>query len=291
MKPIDLSPKKKLLEQKLYPSKRWGQNFLNNEMIVKKILTNFDCETNDGILEIGPGLGIMTRYLFKKAKRVVSIEIDQKLVKVLEEQFATQDNFRIIKNDFLDVDLITLVKEEFKNCSQVHVVANLPYYVTTPILFKLFDNRQLFTSFLLMMQKEVAERITSLPNKKTYNNLSVMCQYYSDVKISLNIKKSNFFPQPQVDSCMVSFKIKNNHLVANEKEFNFFLRKIFAMKRKTLVNNLNFFTKNKLHSQELVQRMLLAPNVRSEQLTVQQFVILYHFIKENDKIRLDSEVV
>ncbi|WP_342223909.1 16S rRNA (adenine(1518)-N(6)/adenine(1519)-N(6))-dimethyltransferase RsmA [Spiroplasma endosymbiont of Asaphidion curtum] len=281
-----MKPQAILLKYNLHPIKKWGQNFLNNEQIVNQITNSFGCENTDGILEIGPGLGIMTASLLKKAQKVVSIEIDKKLIPILNEHFKNETNFKLINDDFLNVNLSLLIKEHFVNIKRIHIVANLPYYLTSPILFKLLDNVQYFTSFTLMMQKEVAQRITSLPNNKAYSNLSVICQYYSKVSILLKISRHNFFPEPNVDSWIVHFALQKNYQVDNEREFNDFVRKLFAMKRKTLLNNLNLITNNKQISESLILKLNLPLTIRSEQLTIEQFINLYHFVKDNGNIIL-----
>ncbi|WP_338981836.1 16S rRNA (adenine(1518)-N(6)/adenine(1519)-N(6))-dimethyltransferase RsmA [Spiroplasma endosymbiont of Eupeodes luniger] len=281
-----MKPQAVLLKYNLHPMKKWGQNFLNNEQIVNQITNTFRCENTDGILEIGTGLGIMTVSLLKKAQKVVSIEIDKKLIPILNEQFKNEANFKLINNDFLNVNLPLLIKEHFVNIKRIHIVANLPYYLTSPILFKLLDNVEYFTSFTLMMQKEVAQRIISLPDNKAYSNLSVICQYYSKVSIPLKVSRHNFFPEPNVDSWIVHFDLQKKYQVDNEREFNDFVRKLFAMKRKTLLNNLNVITNNKQISESLILKLNLPLTIRSEQLTIEQFINLYHFVKDNGNIIL-----
>lgn len=210
--------KKKLYKHNLRPIKSFGQNFLSDNKIIKKIV-NAETIVNKQIIEIGPGLGNLTQELVKTAKKVVAIEIDKKLVPILREEFIDNYNIKIINQDFLKINIQQLIADEFNSQEDIIVIANLPYYLTSPIIIKLLENVDYFSSFVLMMQKEVAQRLSAQPNNKVYNNLSVMVQYYCQVSILFDVKPQSFFPQPKITSSVVLFTIKKQRIKINEDKF------------------------------------------------------------------------
>lgn len=270
--------KELLNKYNLHTKKRLGQNFLINDHIITNIFNKSDINDGDGVIEIGPGLGTMTKQLLNYKLKVVIIEIDKDLIIPLQEQFIN-NNVEIINEDFLNIDLEVIVEKFFNKDQKIHIVANLPYYITTPILFKCFESKNLFSSFIFMMQKEVGQRIVSGNNKKNYNNLSVICQFYSQPKIILEVNRNNFFPVPNVDSVVVNFQLHNKYQIDDNEQFTQFVRKLFIYKRKTLFNNLNHIVNDKNQTMLILEQLNLNLLIRSEQLSVQDFINLYKIIK------------
>lgn len=270
--------KKQLEKHNLRPVKAFGQNFLSDNNIIKKIADAQDI-TNKNVIEIGPGLGHLTKELVSKAKKLVAIEIDKKLVPVLKEEFKSNNNFEVINDDFLNVNLKELIKKQFNNERDVVVVANLPYYLTSPIILKLLENIDLFMSFVLMMQKEVALRLNAGINTKAYNNLSIMIQYYCQTKILFDVKPQSFFPAPKITSSVVLFTTKSERKLIDDKNFWKFVRSCFVNKRKTLINNLGNYLNNKEQAISIVEKLNWSLNIRAENLTFDMFLDLFNQVK------------
>ncbi|MDQ7982984.1 MAG: 16S rRNA (adenine(1518)-N(6)/adenine(1519)-N(6))-dimethyltransferase RsmA [Spiroplasma sp.] len=266
-----------LTNNNLHPVKSLGQNFLFDQNIIKKIANVVNIE-NKNILEIGTGLGHLTKSLTTKAKKVVTIEIDKKLIPYLNEEFKEINNVKIINQDFLKVDLATLIKNEFAGDDQVIVIANLPYYLTSPIILKLLENITFFSAFVLMMQKEVSQRLNAKVNTKAYSNLSVMCQFYCQLKVVFDVKPQSFFPAPKVTSSVVLFQVNDEVKLENAKEFWSFVRSCFANKRKTLVNNLTKYL-TKQEANDLMEQLNWSPTIRAENLTFVMFHELFLQVK------------
>lgn len=212
---------KKILDKNdLHPVKSFGQNFLFDNNIINKI-ANAQAIEGKNVIEIGPGLGNLTEKIIAKAKKLVAIEIDKKLISVLQDKFNNKKNFKVINEDFLNINLQKLIAEEFDNEKGIIVIANLPYYLTSPIILKLVSNFEAFNSFTLMMQKEVAVRLTAKINSKNYSNLSIMVQYYCDSKILFDIKPQSFYPCPKVTSSLVFFKMKHQNILTKAETDKF----------------------------------------------------------------------
>lgn len=272
-----------LAKNNLHPIKNFGQNFLFDKNIIKKI-TNVEAIENKNVIEIGTGLGHLTKFLVSKAKKVVSIEIDKKLVAYLEQEFKDVDNLVIVNQDFLKLNLANLIAKEFDSKQDIIVIANLPYYLTSPIILKLLENVHFFSAFVLMMQKEVAQRLNAKIGTKNYNNLSIMCQFYCQVRVMFDVSPQSFFPAPKITSSVVSFKVRENIVLVDEKEFWAFVRSCFSSKRKTLTNNLTKY----LPKEEIIT--LLAElgwplTIRAENLTFEMFQKLFLILKNNKKIK------
>ncbi len=184
----------------MVPRKRWGQHFLIDRNILSKVVRTAGIEETDVVLEVGPGLGMLTLALAKEAKRVIAVEIDQKLVEILKEKVADCPNVEIIRKDIMEVDFNDLIE---RGGQPLKVVANLPYQISTPLLFRFIESRSVFASLTLMLQKEVAERMTAPPGGKDYGPLSIFTQIVSDFSIQFLIKPSAFFPPPKVDSALI----------------------------------------------------------------------------------------
>ncbi len=272
-----------LTDNNLHPVKSLGQNFLFDQNIIKKIANVVNIE-NKNVLEIGTGLGHLTKTLVSKAKKVVTIEVDKKLLPYLTEEFKDTNNLKIINQDFLKIDLTDLITKEFANDNQIIVIANLPYYLTSPIILKLLENVKYFSAFVLMMQKEVSQRLNAKVNTKAYSNLSVMCQFYCQVKVVFDVKPQSFFPAPKVTSSVVLFQVKDNINLEDEKQFWTFVRSCFTNKRKTLVNNLTKYL-TKAAANELIKSLKWSPTIRAESLTFAMFQELFLILKQEKKLK------
>jgi len=265
----------------LHAIKKFGQNFLIDNNIIIKMAKINNVEKTDGILEIGSGLGHLTNELIKTAQTVVTVEIDKKLVPILELELGTNNNLTIINADFLKLDLQQLITTHFTAKQKIHVVGNLPYYITSQIVLKLLENIELFASFTLTMQKEVAQRFCAKPKTKNYNNLSIMCQFYCDLKIAFDISPNSFIPVPNVTSSVVTFKVNPKLQLSEPKLFWIFVRSCFTNKRKTLANNLGIYLKNKEQAISIINDLNWKSTIRSEELTFMMFYELFNFINNN----------
>ncbi len=233
---------KEILDQyQFHFKKSLGQNFLIDPNILRKITESADLGKNDGVIEIGPGIGSLTEHLARAAGKVVAIEIDRRLQPILEETLSDYENVSFVWGDVLQLDLQQLIKQHFAETESVHVVANLPYYVTTPILMKLLEDRLPLKSIVVMMQKEVADRIAASEGSKDYGSLSIAAQYYAIPEKAMRVPHSVFIPRPHVDSMVLKLTLRENPPVDLRDEELFFkvVRAGFAQRRKTLYNNLS----------------------------------------------------
>ena len=249
--------------------KHYGQNFIIDPSVVRNI-ANHSGE-GDFVLEIGPGLGALTQQLAHNYKHVVAYEIDVHMVEILSETLEDYDNIEIIHEDFLKADLS-------KYPQPLTVCANLPYYITTPILFKLMEYD--IAKMTVMVQKEISDRLTAKPNTKDYAALSIQMQYYFDIKTVLKVSKESFHPRPNVESSVIQFIPKNQSLPFNEKDFFVFVKKCFQFRRKTLVNNLKTLELD-CNYQEVLESLDINTNVRAESLTFNDYVRLYGVLYAN----------
>lgn len=257
-------------------TKSLGQNFLIDDTVLMDIVEGAEVNKEDLVIEIGPGVGTLTRELLKRAKRVVSIELDSDLIPILEEELKGFDNFQLIHKDALKVNFSEIIGEE----KSVKVVANLPYYVTTPIIAKLLTGNYKFDSLTIMIQKEVAERIAAAPDTKEYGALSILVQYYCDTEIIRKVSPSSFIPQPKVESIVIKLDRLSEPRVKVQDEKLYFTisRDAFNMRRKTLWNALKPL---KLEKEKLEQGFADAgidPKRRGETLSLQEFANLTNSI-------------
>ena len=260
-----------------FAKKKFGQNFLTSASILEHIIKVANVTKEDIVLEIGPGIGSLTEYLATSAKKVIAYEIDTDMVNILADTLSKYDNVKVINKDFLEVDLDNDIKEYFDNCNSIKVVANIPYYITTPILFKLLENNHI-SDMYFMMQKELGDRLTGKPNSKDYNALSVIINYKTNAKIEFDVPRNFFFPVPNVDSIILSLKCKqNDYDIDNEDKFFEFVQSLFSMRRKTIVNNLS--SSKYQYSKELIKEHLLSLNLkettRAEELDLNKIIELY----------------
>ena len=265
--------------------KKFGQNFLIDIHVLDKIITAANITKEDTILEIGPGIGSMTQYLCEKAGKVISVEIDKMLIPILQENLINYDNFILINDDFLKLDIKQLLKEH--NCNKVKVVANLPYYITTPIIMSLFENNIPIESITVMVQKEVAQRMQASPGSKDYGALSLAIQYYSTTEIIANVPPNCFMPRPNVGSAVIKLTLRDNEPYPLEDKNLMFklVRAAFNQRRKTLVNSIknaaNLDTTKEAISSAL-EEMNLSPSVRGEALSLEEFCILSNILSKNN---------
>ena len=258
--------------------KKFGQNFLIDEGIVNKIVREAGVTKDDFVLEIGPGIGTMTQYLAQAAGKVIAVEIDKNLIPILEDTLSGYDNVRVINEDVLKLDLKKLADEE-NNGKPVKVVANLPYYITTPIIMGLFENHIPATSITVMVQKEVAERMQAGPGGKDYGALSLAVQYYAEPYIVANVPPNCFMPRPNVGSAVIRLTLHENPPTTVKDESLMFriIRASFNQRRKTLLNGLNNspeIAATKEQIQTAFEKLGFPANVRGETLTLKEFAAL-----------------
>ena len=257
--------------------KSLGQNFLIDPNILRNIVSHANLTEESGAIEVGPGIGALTEHLARAAKKVVSFEIDQRLLPVLEDTLSPYDNVKIVHSDILKADVVKVIEEEMPGINDIMVVANLPYYVTTPILMKLLNDRLPIRGFVVMMQKEVADRITAKPGTKEYGSLSIAIQYYCTAEVATIVPKTVFMPQPNVDSAVIRL-IKHDKppvTVINEDFLFEVTRASFAQRRKTILNNLQAGLQDGKKKKDLIVAALetsgIEPTRRGETLTIEEF--------------------
>jgi 16S rRNA (adenine1518-N6/adenine1519-N6)-dimethyltransferase len=253
-------------------SKRLGQNFLIDGNIINKIVDAADIDENSGVIEIGPGFGTLTQCISKRAKKVVAIEIDKSLIAIHKETLP-YDNIKFIYEDFMKVDVDKLIEEEFQGMD-VKIVANLPYYITTPIIMKVLEEKCKVSKIVIMVQKEVAKRLNAKPGTKEYGAITLAVQYRADTNVAMIVPNSVFMPRPKVDSAVIALSIleKTRVEVIDEKMLFTTIRASFGQRRKTLLNGLSH---NLDMPKETVIKILnnanIDPGVRGETLNLEQF--------------------
>jgi 16S rRNA (adenine1518-N6/adenine1519-N6)-dimethyltransferase len=269
---------KEILEENgFYMKKKFGQNFLIDQNILSSIVTKSEINKNVNVIEIGPGIGSLTEHLLESANHVISYEIDNTLIPILTKQFASYDNFTLLNQDILKADIASDIKKYFNNDYPVYVVANLPYYITTPIIMHLLENVPQIKRYTVMVQLEVADRICANKGGKDYNNLTIAISYRAKVYKAINVSRNVFMPKPNVDSAVVIFDIYDEkpYKANNEKFFFSLIKKAFANRRKTLVNNLNQgYNISKDEIMFLLESLNIDINIRSEALSIEQFITL-----------------
>lgn len=258
-------------------NKSLGQNFLINEEVVKNIVECSNIEKEDLVIEIGPGLGTLTKYLLEKAGKVICIELDTKMLQILKDRFSLYDNFELINNDVLKVDLKNIIEKEKTQgkIKQVKIVANLPYYITTPIIMKLLEEELELESITVMIQKEVADRLIAIPGDKNTGAITYSVYYYASSEAIMEVPNSSFIPEPEVTSKVIKLNIRKEPVVTpkdKEKMFKI-IKYAFTQKRKTLLNSLtnNKIFENKQQGIEILNSLQINENCRPEELTLEQF--------------------
>lgn len=255
-------------------NKDLGQNFLIDDNVIENIVESAEINKKDFVIEIGPGLGTLTSRLVEKAGKVIAIELDKKMLQILNDRFALYDNFSLINEDVLKVDLNNLIQQENTQNYTVKIVANLPYYITTPIVMKLLEEKLNIDSITVMVQKEVADRLTETPGGKNTGAITYCVYYHAEPKEVLTVPNTSFVPEPKVDSEVIKLNIRKEPPVdlVDEKVFFKVVKASFMQRRKTLLNGLSnsgIASKEKL--KEILQELNLSENVRGESLSIEQF--------------------
>lgn len=269
-------------------NKSLGQNFLISQEVVQTIIESSNISKEDLVIEIGPGLGTLTKYLLEKAKKVICIELDKKMINILEDRFALYQNFELLNQDVLKVDLKKIIEEEKKdkNIKTAKIVANLPYYITTPIIMKLLEEQLPLESITVMIQKEVADRLIAIPGEKETGAITYRVYYHAKSEGILEVPKDSFIPEPEVTSKVIRLNIRKEAPVQVEKPELMFqiIKSAFMQRRKTLLNvlvNTKIFS-NKEEGINKLQKLGMNCNIRPEKLTLQDYANLVKLIEKSD---------
>lgn len=259
--------------------KSLGQNFLIDVNILESIIRHAGIDKETGVIEIGPGIGALTEQLAIHAEKVVAFEIDKRLIPILKDTLEPYSNLTLIHQDILKANVKEVMEEQFKPDQPVHVVANLPYYITTPILMKLVRENLPVSSITVMIQKEVADRMSAKPNTKSYGSLTIALQYYTEAEVVMTVPKTVFMPQPNVDSAILKLTMRKTPPVevCDEDFFFTIVKASFAQRRKTLLNNLKSYFKNE-YEKEVIEEVLNEADIdgkrRGESLDIEEFARL-----------------
>ena len=258
-------------------NKSLGQNFLISPEVVEKIIESSELSKEDLVIEIGPGLGTLTKYLLDKSGKVICIELDTRMVKILNNRFTTKENFEIINDDVLKVDLNKIIKENKRNqeIKNVKIVANLPYYITTPIIMRLLEEKLDIQSITVMIQKEVADRLIEIPGGKNTGAITHTVYYYCQSEKIMEVPNNSFIPEPEVTSEVIKMNLRKVPAVKieNPKVMFMIIKSAFMQRRKTLLNaltNTKVFISKK-EGTEILKKLNLNENVRAEELSIQDF--------------------
>lgn len=255
-------------------NKDLGQNFLVDDSVIENIIEVSEIKSKDFVIEIGPGLGTLTSKLVEKAGKVIAIELDKKMIEILNDRFSLYENFKVINEDVLKVDLNNLIKNENDKNYTVKIVANLPYYITTPIIMKLLEEKLNINSITVMIQKEVADRLTEIPGGKNTGAITYCVYYYANAQEMMTVQNTSFIPAPKVNSEVIKLDIRKEPPVHLKNEEIFFkvIKASFMQRRKTLLNGLaNAGIASKEKIKTILQQLELNENTRGEQLTIEQF--------------------
>jgi len=266
-------------------NKSLGQNFLISDEVVSSIVKSAEISKNDLVIEIGPGLGTLTKELLENAGKVICIELDKNMITILNDRFSLFSNFRLINDDVLKVDLKSLISEEkeINNLSSVKIVANLPYYITTPIIMKLLEEHLDIDTITVMIQKEVADRLTAVPGNKNSGAITYSVYYYAKPEKIIDVPNDSFIPEPEVTSSVIKLTLRDSAPVQVENEDVLFklIKASFMQRRKTLINSLsnsNLFS-SKDEIKDILTKLNLDEKVRGENLSLQDFANIANLIK------------
>lgn len=278
---------------KIKANKSLGQNFLISKNVVEKIVSSSQIDKQDLVIEIGPGLGTLTKYLLEKAQKVICIELDKKMIKILNDRFSLYENFELLNEDILKVNLKELIREEKENnkIKNVKIVANLPYYITTPIIMKLLEEKLDLESITVMIQKEVADRLIAIPGQKETGAITYTVYYYATSEEILEVPNDSFIPEPEVTSKVIKLNIRKQAPVEVKSRKVMFkiIKCAFLQRRKTLLNalvNANVFS-CKEEGINVLRALNLDENIRAEKLSLENFAQISNMILnniENNKI-------
>ena len=263
----------------LRAKKNFGQNFLVDSSVTARIASNL--REDSVVIEVGPGIGSLTEELARRVQHVRSYEIDERLLPVLEDTLQEYKNVEIVLQDFMEADIENDLKPLVEKYKHIEFAANLPYYITTPVLFKIFESSIPFEKIVVMIQKEVADRFSAVPGTKEYGALSVESQYLYDVKKLFNVPRTAFNPAPNVDSAIVSFTVhEKNKSIDNEEKFFELVKACFKQRRKTLYNNLREYFDSSDLAKEVLVKAEIALETRAEMLNLDEYIRLYVAVKE-----------
>lgn len=278
MQPIATIKRTKEIQERyqIFTKKSYGQNFIIEPKIVEKIAMAAIEDPSELVFEIGPGIGALTQFLCQRADRVIALEIDERLPEILKKEI--DGNLEIILQDVLSIDIDELIASKRKDHQKVVFASNLPYYITTPILFKLFEAKELIERITVMMQKEVGARFLAANCESEYNALSVITQYRCDVKKIMDVSRHVFWPKPNVDSMVVQFTFHHKYHVENEDFFFEMVKACFQQRRKTIYNNLGQWLKDKKKAEEVLSKAGIPLNTRAQQLSLDDFILLYEVL-------------
>lgn len=260
--------------------KSLGQNFLISDEVVDGIVESANIEKEDIVLEIGPGLGVLTNLLLQKSNNVIAVELDPRMVSILKDRFKEKDNFTIIHEDILKVDLAKIINERKSSNSRVKVVANLPYYISTPIIMKLLENNEIIDEIIVMVQKEVGDRLTAKTGERLAGAITYAVSYYSNASKVIDVPKESFIPSPKVESVVIKLELKKNVQEENKELLFKIIKSAFAQRRKTLENALinGKIVTSKERIQEIFDKLGIEKNVRGENLSLEQYESLCKII-------------
>lgn len=269
---------------KLHANKSFGQNFLIDDDVIDGIIESANISKKDLVIEIGPGLGTLTSKLLENANKVIAVEIDNKMVEVISDRFRMYNNLQIINEDILKIDLNAIIENEKQEDGKVKIVANLPYYISTPIIMKLLEERLNIDEIVVMVQKEVADRLTAKPGTKLSGAITYAVDYYSEAEPVLNVGRDCFIPAPKVDSEVIKLKLRKQPKVEvnNEKELFKLIKLNFTQRRKTLINVLvnSGMVKSKENAMKIFDELEFDYGVRGETLNLEQYKLLIDCINK-----------
>ena len=276
----------RLKKYNISANKSLGQNFLINDSVVNKIVESPEITKNDLVIEIGPGLGNLTEFLLEKAGKVIAIELDQRMLEILNDRFSLYDNFEIINEDVLKVNLNELIsKNKNSEIKNAKIVANLPYYITTPIIMKLLEEKLDIETITVMVQKEVADRLIAIPGEKLSGAITYSVYYYATSENVTIVENNSFIPEPEVDSEVIKLSIRKNPPVELLDEDQFFktVKASFMQRRKTLINALvnGGILKSKQDAKKLFDDLNMNYNTRGESLSIEMFAEISNYIVNN----------
>ena len=282
--------KKILNKYNIRANKRYGQNFLIDDDILNGIVNVANISKEDLVIEIGPGLGNLTKYLLESAVYVIAVEIDKKMIEILNDRFSKYKNFLLLNEDILKVNIDEIIKKiekesgiKYKN---IKVVANLPYYVTTPIIFKLLQDENKINEITIMVQKEVADRMVANVKSKDYGILTLMVKYLADADIKLEVKNTCFIPAPNVTSSVIKLIKEKKYTVSNEKMLFDLIHSSFAQRRKKMINSLvatRFMNLDKSFIENIFKECNIDFNTRAEELSIEKYIQIVNNINEKNK--------
>lgn len=279
MQPIATIKRTREIQEKyqIFTKKNYGQNFIIEPRVVEKIAQAAICDPGELVFEIGPGIGALTQFLCQRANRVIALEIDERLPEILGREI--EGNLEVILQDILETDIDELIREKRQEGQKVVFASNLPYYITTPILFKLFEAKEPIERITVMMQKEVGQRFLAREKDSDYNALSVITHYRCDVKKVMDVSRHVFSPKPNVDSIVIQFTFHHRYSLENEEQFFEMVKACFKQRRKTIYNNLNEYLKDKEKTEAVLGKADIALNTRAQQLSLDDFIRLYGAMK------------